>query len=102
MTQADVVWEDGATRANVDPLTLSADDHHWYEAGEALRARAQGFCGSDDAQGPPFDMEYVYSTYVLEQAEREGARVFNRPRAIRDHNEKMAIAGFPALIRRRS
>jgi glutathione synthase len=47
---------------------------------------------------PPFDMEYVYSTYVLEQAEREGARVFNRPRAIRDHNEKMAIAGFPALI----
>jgi glutathione synthase len=47
---------------------------------------------------PPFDMEYVYSTYLLEAAESEGARVFNRPRAIRDHNEKMAIARFPQFI----
>jgi len=44
---------------------------------------------------PPFDMEYVYSTYLLELAESQGARVFNRPRAIRDWNEKMAIARFP-------
>jgi glutathione synthase len=43
---------------------------------------------------PPFDMEYVYSTYLLEAAEAQGARVFNRPRAIRDYNEKMAIAKF--------
>src|SRR5204862_4888934 len=47
---------------------------------------------------PPFDMEYVYSTYLLEVAEGEGARVFNRPRAIRDHNEKLAIARFPQFI----
>jgi glutathione synthase len=47
---------------------------------------------------PPFDMEYVYSTYLLEAAEREGARVFNRPRAIRDYNEKMAIAAFREFI----
>ena len=47
---------------------------------------------------PPFDMEYVYATYLLEAAERDGARVFNRPRAIRDHNEKMAIAGFPEFV----
>ncbi len=47
---------------------------------------------------PPFDMEYVYSTYLLEAAEREGARVFNRPRAIRDHNEKLAIAKFGEFI----
>ena len=44
---------------------------------------------------PPFDMEYVYSTYLLELAESEGAKVINRPRAIRDYNEKMAIARFP-------
>jgi glutathione synthase len=54
---------------------------------------------------PPFDMEYVYSTYLLECAEREGARVYNRPRAIRDHNEKLAIAKFgdyiaPTLVTR--
>ena len=47
---------------------------------------------------PPFDMEYVYATYLLEAAEREGARVFNRPRAIRDNNEKMAIAKFGEFI----
>jgi len=47
---------------------------------------------------PPFDMEYVYSTYLLETAEREGATVFNRPRAIRDHNEKFAIVPFADFI----
>jgi glutathione synthase len=47
---------------------------------------------------PPFDMEYVYSTYLLEIAESRGARIVNRPRAIRDHNEKMAIARFPSFI----
>src|SRR2546421_7921429 len=51
-------------------------------------------------------MEYVYSTYLLELAEKQGARVVNRPRAIRDHNEKMAIARFseftaPTLVTRR-
>jgi len=56
---------------------------------------------------PPFDMEYVYSTYLLEIAERRGARVFNRPQAIRDYNEKMAIARFaeftaPTLVTRRT
>ena len=44
---------------------------------------------------PPFDMEYVYGTYLLELAEKGGARVFNKPSAIRDHNEKLAIAQFP-------
>ena len=44
---------------------------------------------------PPFDMEYVNTTYLLELAEAAGARVFNRPRAIRDHNEKLAIGKYP-------
>ena len=44
---------------------------------------------------PPFDMEYVYSTYLLELAQEQGARIFNNPRAIRDCNEKMTIARFP-------
>ena len=46
---------------------------------------------------PPFDMEYVYSTYLLEQAARQGARVVNDPRAVRDNNEKYSITEFPAL-----
>ena len=47
---------------------------------------------------PPFDSEYFYSTHLLEQAEREGARVFNRPRSLRDHPEKLAIMEFAEFI----
>jgi glutathione synthase len=47
---------------------------------------------------PPFDLEYVASTWLLEEATREGARVFNHPRAIRDHSEKLTIAQFPQFI----
>ena len=47
---------------------------------------------------PPFDNEYFYATHLLEQAEREGARVFNRPAALRDHPEKPAILEFPQFI----
>ena len=47
---------------------------------------------------PPFDSEYFYATHLLERAEREGARVFNKPRALRDHPEKLAILEFPEFI----
>jgi glutathione synthase len=47
---------------------------------------------------PPFDSEYFYATHLLEQAEREGARVFNKPRALRDHPEKLAILEFPQFL----
>jgi glutathione synthase len=47
---------------------------------------------------PPFDNEYLYATYLLETAARLGARVFNSPRALRDHNEKLAITEFPDFI----
>jgi glutathione synthase len=47
---------------------------------------------------PPFNMEYIYATYLLELAEQRGARIVNRPAAIRSHNEKLAIAQFPQLI----
>ena len=47
---------------------------------------------------PPFDSEYFYATHLLEQAEREGARVFNKPQALRDHPEKLAILEFPQFI----
>ena len=47
---------------------------------------------------PPFDLEYVISTWLLSAAVREGARVFNAPDAIRDHNEKLAIAEFPQFV----
>jgi len=105
LEQPDIFWEDGATRARARPLSVSADNHAWYRAGEAAVRPLASFSAVLMRKDPPFDMEYVYSTYLLEAAEREGARVYNQPRAIRDHNEKMAIARFreftpPTLVTR--
>jgi glutathione synthase len=98
LEQREIYWRDGATRARVRPLELSADDHDWYTAGDPEDRPLASFAAVLMRKDPPFDMEYVYSTYLLEAAEREGARVFNRPRSIRDYNEKFAIAEFRELI----
>jgi glutathione synthase len=105
LTQSALYWRDGVTRAEVRELALRADDHDWYTAGEREDRALKDFAAVLMRKDPPFDMEYVYSTYLLEAAEREGGRVFNRPRAIRDYNEKMAIAAFreftaPTLVTR--
>ena len=98
LEQSGIYWRDGATRATTRPLELSDDDHDWYRAGDAEDRALRDFAAVLMRKDPPFDMEYVYSTYLLEAAEREGARVFNRPRAIRDCNEKFAIADFREFI----
>ncbi len=67
----------------------------WYALGEETDEPVAAFDATLMRKDPPFDMEYVYSTYLLEHAMREGARVYNDPRAIRDHNEKLSIAEFP-------
>ena len=95
LEQGDVHWRDGATRARARPLELHPDDDRWHTAGEPETRALKDYAAVLMRKDPPFDMEYVYSTYLLEAAESEGARVFNRPRAIRDYNEKMAIARFP-------
>jgi glutathione synthase len=94
LEQADVYWRDGVTAARARPLTLFPDEHDWYQAGEHEERPLRDYAAVVMRKDPPFDMEYVYSTYLLEAAETQGARVFNRPRAIRDYNEKMAIAKF--------
>ena len=96
--QGDIVWDRGTVRARACPLEVRDDDHDWYREGEAVSRRLADFAAVTMRKDPPFDMEYVYSTYLLEAAEREGARVFNRPRSIRDHNEKLAIGRFAQFI----
>jgi glutathione synthase len=98
MQQHDLAWQGGETRGTAVPLKLTADDHAWYEAGQPQARPLAHFGAVMMRKDPPFDMEYVYSTYLLEAAERDGARVFNRPQAIRDNNEKMAIAKHAAFI----
>ncbi len=95
LDQTEIHWRDGATLGRVHPLTVADDHHDWHRLGEPVVRPLASFAAVLMRKDPPFDMEYVYSTYLLELAESEGARVINRPRAIRDHNEKMAIARFP-------
>src|SRR5881396_837336 len=105
LEQRDLFWDGKQTFGTARPLTVAADDHDWFQVGTPAMRPLQSFAAVLMRKDPPFDMEYVYSTYLLEAAEREGARVYNRPRAIRDHNEKMAIAQFreftaPTLVTR--
>ena len=95
MRQEDLLWRDGVVSGNACGLQLTGDKAQWYRRGDAAETPLQGFDAVLMRKDPPFDMEYVYSTYLLELAEAQGARVFNRPRAIRDYNEKIAIARFP-------
>ena len=94
----DIFWGGDGTRARAVALTLSGDNADWYREGGVEERALKDFAAVLMRKDPPFDMEYVYTTYLLETAEREGARVFNRPRAIRDHNEKLAITRYTRFI----
>ena len=98
LTPSDLYWHGGTTREQVAALALHADAHDWYTAAAPEERALADFSAVVMRKDPPFDMEYVYATYLLEAAEREGARVFNRPRAIRDNNEKMAIVKFGEFV----
>jgi len=92
--QEDLIWRGGDVIAIANELMLTGDPDAWYEASPAAESQLTDFDAVVMRKDPPFDMEYIYSTYLLELAQRKGAKVFNNPRAIRDNNEKMAIARF--------
>ncbi len=92
-------WQRGGkVMARGRDITLTGDASHWFTASEPREAALAEFDAVLMRKDPPFDSEYFYSTHLLEQAEREGARVFNKPRALRDHPEKLAILEFPQFI----
>ena len=70
--QAAIFWDNGVTQARVQPLRVGADNHAWYSVGEAQTRTLASFSAVLMRKDPPFDMEYVYSTYLLEAAERAG------------------------------
>jgi glutathione synthase len=94
----DMAFEGGAVVANVAHITLTGDPDDWYRADAPVSQSLREFDAIIERSDPPFDMEYVYATYLLELAEEQGARVFNKPEAIRSHNEKFAIAQFSQFI----
>ena len=79
------------------PLDLTGELSPWYKAGDVRTEPLSAFDAVLMRKDPPFDMEYVYSTYMLERAVEQGARVYNNPAAIRDHNEKFSITAYPQL-----
>ncbi len=98
LMQGDVFLRDGVVKGYARELTLKDDAYDWYDASEPKAAPLKDFGAVLMRKDPPFDMEYVYSTYVLELAEQQGAHIVNSPRAVRDYNEKLAIAKFPEFI----
>jgi glutathione synthase len=89
-------------RAHVRHITLTGHEERWFhETPMPPESRLQALYDFDAIvmrKDPPFDSEFFYATHLLEQAEREGAKVFNKPRALRDHPEKLAILEFPQFI----
>jgi glutathione synthase len=97
---ADLVWQQGAkvTARGARRIRLTGDAHDWFQVEETrdfVLVEADAILMRKD---PPFDSEFFYATHLLGQAEREGARVFNKPAALRDHPEKLAILEFPQFI----
>jgi glutathione synthase len=90
-----------ARALDVQPANDAADHAphpNWFSASDVQVRALKDFDAVIERKDPPFNMEYVYHTYLFERACDEGARVFNRPGAIRDNNEKMAILKHADMI----
>jgi glutathione synthase len=103
--QEHLVCRQERVTARTARIELTGDKHDWYRLGEETETPLHAFDAVLMRKDPPFDMEYIYSTYLLELAEKQGARIVNRPRALRDYNEKFSITGFtrftvPTLVAR--
>lgn len=97
--EQDDLWLDqGRARGQVRPLTVFENLDHWFELGEMTSQPLGSFDLILMRKDPPFDMRFVYSTYMLEQAERDGAWVINKPQSLRDCNEKLFATQFPELM----
>lgn len=99
--QEDIVWRENAVVGFAKELTITekvTQHNSWYHAGEKSSIPLHHFDAVLMRKDPPFNMEYIYSTYLLELAEKQGAQIINSPRSIRDFNEKLAITKFPQFI----
>jgi len=94
-TPAQLALRDGKVTAHASELLLLPDNDIWYDdRGESMRPLA-AFDAVLMRKDPPFDVEFLNATLLLSRAQAQGVRVFNDPQALRDHNEKLAIAEFP-------
>jgi glutathione synthase len=95
--QKDIYVQDGIAYGRSRALTVFNDASHFYDLGSEDIIPLSTLTLILMRKDPPFDMEYIYTTYILEYAERAGVRVINRPQALRDANEKLFAQWFPEV-----
>ena len=95
MEQADLFLAGGRACAGMRTVTVRDQQNDWFSLGEYADQPLAELDVILMRKDPPFDMEYIYTTYLLEQAEHQGVLVINRPQALRDANEKLYTAWFP-------
>ena len=95
-----LVWQRGGrvTAQHARRIALTGDEHDWFSVEATQDLALADTSAVLMRKDPPFDSEFFYATHLLSQAEREGARVFNQPAALREHPEKLAILEFPQFI----
>lgn len=95
MEMSDLYSMDGVAMALMRPLQVHDDAQSWYSLDEPVEAPLHNLDVILMRKDPPFDMEYIYATYLLDQAESGGTLVVNRPQSLRDANEKVFTTHFP-------
>lgn len=93
-----VLWRDDVVVADCQALAIKPSSTNWYELGDIESRALKSFSAVLMRTDPPFDIEYLNTTWLLSAAVRQGAKVFNEPSAVRDHSEKLSITEFPELI----
>ena len=94
-----LTWKSGdLVHAEVREITLTGAEEEWFQVRRTEVRALRDFDAVLMRKDPPFDNEFFYATHLLEQAEREGAKVFNKPSSLRDHPEKLAIMEFPQFV----
>ncbi len=95
MEQKDLYIENGIAMAHASPLQVAKDPNNWFTLHGPSHLALSTFDVIMMRKDPPFDNEYIYSTYILEAAEREGTLIVNKPQSLRDCNEKVFATQFP-------
>lgn len=93
-----VLWRDDFVVADCQMLLIKPSSTNWYELGDMESRALKSFSAVLMRTDPPFDIEYLNTTWLLSAAVRQGAKVFNEPSAVRNHSEKLSITEFPELI----
>ncbi|MDB4427643.1 glutathione synthase [Porticoccaceae bacterium] len=95
MEQSDLYIDNTGPKAQLRPLKVFNDANKWFELGDSRDAALEEMDVLVMRKDPPFDSEFIYSTYILEAAERRGSLVVNKPQSLRDCNEKVFATEFP-------